>query len=74
MIEGFNLGILEDHHQLDVVDILRKVSEHPLTAEYLLIHLIMQRDGAEIKQAEAIRVGQLCNAYSALVFPNFIFV
>lgn len=72
--EGFNLVILEGHHQPDAVDIFHKASKHPHTVGYLCMHLIMRSDEAEIEQAGPNMLRQLCNTYSALVCHDFTLV
>lgn len=65
--DGFNLPILDGRQRLAPVYNLHKNGEHLCTAGHLRRHLIIRRDRAYVKQAEAIKDSKIRDASSALV-------
>lgn len=65
MDAGFSSINLNWQHRHSYVDIMQKTCEHALMAGHLCIPL-MRQDVANIKQASAIEVNEICNMSSAL--------
>lgn len=68
--EGSDPNILNVLHLQAVVYILQRNNEHPWAADNLRMHRIMHQHGADIKQAEAIKLSNICNMFIPLTCPN----
>lgn len=69
-----NLVILGGWRQHAAVSILSETSRHPWTSGHVHMHLIMPRDGASMKQTEAVKLSKTCDTSSALVCLFSMFV
>lgn len=69
----FALLVLEGQHWHAAIDIFWRTHEHLFFPRRLLVHLIMRRDGADTKQARAVRLSETCSPWSALIRQNSMF-